>query len=343
MLARLSETYPNDVRIIYRHFPLPAHDKARLAAEAAEAAGAQGKFWEVHELLYTKHAEWASLGLAEFRTRLDQYAAETKLDLERFAADLDGGKFKNKVEAAYQSAIRIGGTGLPGTPFLILNDQPYQGPLEYWALDALVKLEKLTERQFTEPEIVIDPLKNYTAVLRTEKGDIVIELFVEKAPITVNNFVFLAQKGWFDGVTFHRVLPGFVAQTGDPTATGFGGPGYYIPNEIAPDLKYDAPGIVGMANAGPDTNGSQFFITLDPARAGEAGPSGQNATPDAAQREKLIQSLRDSQAALNGKYTIFGKVIQGLDILPKLTPRDPSQDPNLPAGDKILTVIIEEK
>ncbi len=342
MLARLRETYPNDVRLIYRHFPLPSHDKARLAAEAAEAAGAQGRFWELHELLYTKHTEWANLSLADFRVRLDQYAAEAELDLKRFAADLDRGAFKDKIEAAYQSAIRIGGAGLPGTPFVIFNDQPYQGPLEYWALDALVKLEKLAERQFAQPEAVIDPLKNYTAILRTEKGDIVIELLVEKAPVTVNNFVFLAQKGWFEGVTFHRVLPGFVAQAGDPTGTGFGGPGYYIANEIAPDLRYDAPGIVGMANAGPDTNGSQFFITLDPAWVNQAGASTSNATPDP-EEAKLIQSLRDSQAALNGKYTIFGKVIRGLDVAEKLTPRDASQNPDAPAGDKILTVIIEEK
>jgi cyclophilin family peptidyl-prolyl cis-trans isomerase len=129
----------------------------------------------------------------------------------------------------------------------------------------------------------------------------------------VNNFIFLARSGWFNNVTFHRVLPNFVAQTGDPSGTGMGGPGYAFVNEISPDLKYDKAGMVGMANSGPDTNGSQFFITYAP-------------TPQ-----------------LDGSYTIFGQVIQGMDVAKNLAARDPSQGLDLPPGDKILSVEIEEK
>lgn len=314
MLARLAERYPNDVRLVYRHFPLDNHDKAPLAAEAAEAAGAQGKFWEMHDLLYAKYTEWSGLSVADFRNRLDGYAAALALDTARFAADLDNGVHTATVKAAYLSATTIGGQGLPYTPFIVINDQPLDDniPREFWVFDAIVQLELLKDRQFAGAEEVIDPFKAYTATLRTEKGDIVIELLTEAAPLTVNNFVFLARQGWYDGVTFHRVLPGFVAQGGDPTGTGFGGPGYFVPNEDA-GLKFETAGLLAMANSGPDTNGSQFFITLAP-------------TPQ-----------------LDGGYTIFGKVVEGMEVVLALTPRDPQQNPEAPAGDKILSIIIEEK
>ena len=318
MLAQLTAQYPDDVRLVYRHFPLDSHDKARLAAEAAEAAGAQGKFWEMDELLFAEQANWAGLSVAEFRARLDEYAARLEIDTAQFAADLDGGVFTQKVQDAYDAATHIvlpdgAVTSLPGTPFFVINDQPYQGPGAFWAFDALVQLELLKDRQFPAAEQVIDPQANYTATLTTVRGDIVIELFTAQAPLTVNSFVFLARQGWFDGVSFHRVLPGFVAQSGDPTGTGFGGPGYYIPNEIVPELKFDAAGVVGMANSGADTNGSQFFITLAP-------------TPD-----------------LDGQYTVFGRVAAGLEVVQALAPRDPQQNPDAPAGDRILSVTIEEQ
>ena len=161
--------------------------------------------------------------------------------------------------------------------------------------------------------MVIDPDKEYTATIETEKGDIVVELLAEQAPLAVNSFVYLARQGWFDGVSFHRVLPGFVAQSGDPSGSGMGGPGYEFDNEVSPDLKFDAAGLLAMANSGPNTNGSQFFITYAPA------------------------------ANLDGGYTIFGKVLEGMEIAESLTPRDPSQGGALPPGDKILSVRIDEK
>jgi cyclophilin family peptidyl-prolyl cis-trans isomerase len=163
------------------------------------------------------------------------------------------------------------------------------------------------------PAMQIDINKTYTATVRMAKGDIVIALYPQAAPATVNNFVFLAEQGYYNGVTFHRVLPGFVAQTGDPTGTGAGGPGYFIPNEISPDLTFDDPGVVAMANSGKDRNGSQFFITYS------------------------------AQPGLNGDYTIFGRVTSGMDVVEKLTPRDPSQDPKAPPGDAIIMIVIDEK
>ena len=160
------------------------------------------------------------------------------------------------------------------------------------------------------PEMTIDPDKIYVATIQTEKGDIVVELDAKNAPITTNNFVFLAREGFYNGLTFHRVIPGFMAQGGDPTGTGTGGPGYAIPDEITPDMKFDRPGLLSMAKAGPNTAGSQFFITYAPA------------------------------PWLDGGFTIFGEVIEGMDVLEQITPRDP--ETATAPGDKILAITISE-
>lgn len=157
--------------------------------------------------------------------------------------------------------------------------------------------------------MTIDPNKKYTAVLETAKGTITIELFAKDAPRTVNNFVFLAREGYYDGTTFHRVIPGFMAQGGDPTGTGAGGPGYTFSDEFTGQKH--VTGVISMANAGPNTNGSQFFITYAP------------------------------QPHLDGRHSVFGKVTQGMDVLQKLTPRDPNSNPQF-KGDILRSVTIEE-
>jgi cyclophilin family peptidyl-prolyl cis-trans isomerase/Flp pilus assembly protein TadD len=162
------------------------------------------------------------------------------------------------------------------------------------------------------PAMIIDPAKSYQATIVTEKGNLVLELYADRAPNTVNNFVFLAREGFYDNTTFHRVIPGFMAQGGDPTGTGTGGPGYTFADEFDPTLSHDGPGVLSMANAGPNTNGSQFFITYE-------------ATP-----------------WLDGRHTVFGRLIQGTDVLQSLTPRDPQQSPDF-QGDTILTIVIQEK
>ena len=173
-------------------------------------------------------------------------------------------------------------------------------------------LERNSPLQWSNPpEMTIDPQKRYVATLKTAKGDIKVELLADRAPRTVNNFVFLARQGYYDGTTFHRVLADFMAQGGDPTGTGAGGPGYRFEDEIHPDLKFDSAGIVAMANAGANTNGSQFFITF-------------KATP-----------------WLDGGYSIFGRVIEGMDVVLSLRLRDPQDRPAFP-GDALDKVEIEE-
>ncbi len=162
------------------------------------------------------------------------------------------------------------------------------------------------------PPMTIDKNKEYYATVKMAKGgEFVIQLYPDKAPITVNSFVFLAREGYFDGTTFHRVLPNFMAQGGDPTGTGGGGPGYQFQNEDS-DLTFDKAGVVAMANAGRDTNGSQFFVTYGP------------------------------QEYLNGDYTIFGQVIEGMEVTTDIRLRDPNQNPTF-TGDAIESITIMEE
>ena len=147
----------------------------------------------------------------------------------------------------------------------------------------------------TPPAMAIDPQKHYSAIFHTDKGDITVEMYTAKTPRTVNNFVFLARQGFYDGTIFHRVIKDFMAQGGDPTGTGRGGPGYKFADEFDPKLRHNQPGVLSMANAGPNTNGSQFFITHVP-------------TP-----------------WLDGKHSVFGQVVKGLDVLLSIPERDPSK------------------
>ncbi len=170
----------------------------------------------------------------------------------------------------------------------------------------------MTEKSYSSPPAMgIDPQKSYSATIQTAGGDIVLQLFADKTPNTVNNFVFLAREGFYDGVIFHRVIENFMVQGGDPTGTGRGGPGYSFADEFHPELRHDGPGVLSMANAGPNTNGSQFFIT-------------HVATPH-----------------LDGKHSVFGRVTGGLDVLMAIPARDPAQA-QAPAV-AIKTILIEEK
>lgn len=164
-------------------------------------------------------------------------------------------------------------------------------------------------RTFTQAEQVLQDGIDYRAIFCTEVGPIYVDLTEKETPLAVNNLVFLAQKGYYNNLTFHRVLEGFMAQGGDPEGTGAGGPGYEFASEIVPSLVFDAPGKLAMANAGPDTNGSQFFITFGPT------------------------------SNLNGGYTLFGQVIEGQANVMKIKLRDPDQNPTEP-GTKINTVLV---
>jgi len=177
-----------------------------------------------------------------------------------------------------------------------------------------VPLAPLTQERtlkFTEPQWVINPAHKYRAVVKTTRGDVTLDLYAGQAPKTVNSFVFLALNRYYDGTPFHRVVPGFVAQGGDPTGTGTGGPGYDFYIEIDRKLRFDQAGVLGMARTGdPHGNGSQFFITLAPADF------------------------------LSGQYTVFGRVTQGMDIVNALRK---TEGPDAGQPDRIVSVTILEE
>jgi cyclophilin family peptidyl-prolyl cis-trans isomerase len=150
------------------------------------------------------------------------------------------------------------------------------------------------------PAMTLKPDKRYQARIETDKGDILVDLHSDLVPVTVNNFVFLAREGFYDGVIFHRVIANFMAQSGDPTGTGTGGPGYQFADELDQTLRHSGPGVLSMANAGPNTNGSQFFIT------------------------------HVATSWLDGKHSVFGQVVDGMEVLLSIPPRDPSHR-NAPA------------
>jgi len=160
------------------------------------------------------------------------------------------------------------------------------------------------------PTGALDTSRSYRATFKTERGDFTCELHAAKAPLTVENFVNLARSGFYDGTTFHRVIPNFMAQGGDPTGTGRGGPGYSFADEFDTSLRHDGPGVLSMANAGPGTNGSQFFITY-------------GATPH-----------------LDGRHTVFGRVVEGMDVVTSIRERDPGRDQA--PGDRIDTIEISD-
>ncbi len=318
ILNQLLKDYPNDVRLVFRYYPLigtpeqPVHDKAAISAQAAEAAAKQGKFWEMSDVLMGRESDWAGLSVAQFQEWVASRAGELGLKVDQFTSDMNSPAIVAKIQAAWENGQKI---GIPYVPYLLIDGAPFGNvPPDYANFQAIINLTLLEKRQFTScPPMTINPAKRYVATIKTAKGDIVLDLYPDKAPLAVNSFVFLARNGWYDHVTFTTVIRGNMAQAGDPSGTGFGGPGYAFENEIRPDLTFDQPGVLAMVNAGGDTNGSQFFITYS------------------------------AQPSLNGRFTIFGQVIAGMDVLNNLTPRDPSVDNRLPPGDMIETITIEEK
>lgn len=309
-LKQIRLTHSADVRMIFVNTPLTGHDKDGLATQAVEAADLQGKFWEMHDLLFEKQSDWSALTPAAFESWAVQQAAELGMNPVQYQSDFKGKTVADRLQQSIQSS----GSQSISPPILFVNSNSrYTGLADFASLDTVVRMEALSARQFTIcPAWVIDPLKQYIATLHTAKGDVVIQLFPDKAPLAVNNFVSLARKGYYDGITFYKMLPDFLVMTGDPSETGMGNPGYLFKTEISTNLHFDQPGLVAMDNSGPDTNGSRFLITLAPA------------------------------AQLYGQYTVIGKVLSGMDVLSALTPRDPKPGIYLPPGDSLITISIQE-
>jgi cyclophilin family peptidyl-prolyl cis-trans isomerase/protein-disulfide isomerase len=318
-LAGIQAKYPNDVRILWRYLPNPKNDKANLAAQAAEAAYAQGHFRDMHDQLFLHQTDWAALDVAAFRTKLDEYAKTIGLaDLAAFDRALDSGTYAPLIAQAAKEAAN---NTISDAPALLFNNVLYTGRIEDYVLDGQTRLTLLQKRWFaSQPEFTLNLAHQYTATLHTEKGDIQIDLYPRSAPAAVNSFVFLARSGWYDNNRFDFVLPGLYAQTGDPSDTGLGTAGYNIVDEHDNGLIFDREGQVAMVQPSGTINtaSSQFFITFGP--------------------------LRPAQD-YDKQYTIFGHVSQGMDILRKLTPRNPLDEvnsPNPPPGDRLISVTIAE-
>ena len=308
-VKELINQYPSSIRVVFRHLPLPSiHDKAYISSMAAEAAGAQGKFWEMHDILYTMQNQWTQLPEAEFVDWVITQAQALGLDIDQFGKDLYDEEVRADLE---QITVERLSMGLNYTPFVVLNDRIYrEGNPSISSLIGIYEFDGYQEC----PPWVIEEGKSYVAKFDTNVGEIEVDLFADQAPLAVNSFIFLVQEGWYDEVYFHRVVEDFVAQAGDPSGTGFAGPGYTFANETDNDLTFDRAGILGMANSGANMNGSQLFFTL--------GPS----------------------TDLDGGYTIFGEVREdSLAVLDDIALRDTSTATDFEDATQILGIeIIEE-
>lgn len=310
VLFEVFDRHPDEVELVFRHFPVVAEfDKDSLAGQAAEAAGRQGLFWEMARLLVGKHTDWSVLPPEGFREWLVEQAPGLGLELQAFRDDIDGGRFAAYMAEAFHQATAA---GVPGLPTILLNGVPLRLSPTPLNLESAVRLELLAARQFAEePALDIDPHAGYTAILDTSAGEIVVQLLPASAPRAVNSFVFLAERGWFDRTTFYRVEPGLFVEAGDPSGTGFGDPGYHLPDELDFSVGFDQPGMVALSSAGPGTGGSRLIISL-------------RAIPE-----------------WNGTRTIFGRVIEGLDLLQSLPALDPAFDLLEPGAAVIRRVRVQ--
>jgi cyclophilin family peptidyl-prolyl cis-trans isomerase/protein-disulfide isomerase len=304
------DRHPGDLRIVFRQFPvLPEYDKDSLAGQAAEAAGRQGLFWPMVRLLAEQYQDWSVLPPDGFTEWLNERVPSLGVDLESFQQDMSTGRYAALMVSDFQEASAL---GVPGVPTIFMNGVPLRFSPTPLQVESAVRLELLASETFAEPpDPVIDPSAGYSAVLVLPKGDVVLQLFPASAPEAVNSFVFLARQGWFDGMPIYAVTPGVEVESGDPSGTGLGDPGYHLPDEIDPNLDFESAGMVALVSAGPGTGGSRFFITLEPL------PS------------------------LNGSRTIFGRVVEGLEILQSLEARDPAVDLLTPGAVKIRQVRVE--
>ena len=307
VLQDLLATRPDDVRLVFRHFPLPSHPLSMLGTQAAEAAGLQGKFWEVTDYLLQNQAEWTTLEEPAFEAYLLEKAGLWKLDKAQFTKDLGSAAMVQKATDALDAATKA---GITYTPFLMLNDRVLQGG-EIQNLGLVIHLLASQDSNYKVcPPTLLDPAKAYTATIETTKGNIVVKLFADKAPLAVNSFVFLTREGWYDNRSFNAIVKDTAengnqfAIAGDHTDTGYGSAGYSIGFENT-SQTFDRKGLVGMVN------GSQIFIIFAP------------------------------QPSLDGKISVIGEVIEGMDILEGL-PVTVSADGQVAPAETILKVSITE-
>ena len=308
--------HPDEVRYVYRHFPLSFHEKAPMSAYAADAAGKQGFFFEAERWLYETQSEWTYLEtLDEFDAWLREniQTALPELDLEQWTADYESEEVRAVVDASFD---KVNATGLiSGTPTFFANF--YQTSYDLAVLEQYIDLFKMQKSYRTVcPVMALEEGKEYRAVLHTTAGDVVIDLFEEEAPNLVSSFMALAADGFYNGNTFHNVVEGFIAQTGDPSATGVGLAGYYLEDENLNNGGFNEPGAVAMANTGEDKNSSQFFLTQDLNTYFSEGYAAQNAELTEEELNAKVEARLD---AMNAKYPVFGRVSEeSLEVLPQI-------------------------
>ena len=305
--------HPEEVRYVYRHFPLSFHEKAPMSAYAADAAGKQGLFFEAEHFLYENQSNWTNMAtLDDFDAYLrEQFQTVIPgLDYEQWVTDYESEEIRAAVDGAFD---KVAATGIiNGTPTFFANF--YQVSMDPASLEQYISLFKMQKNYRTScPVLAVEEGKDYRAVLHTTAGDVVIDLDEKAAPNLVSSFMELAKDGFYNGNEFHNVVSGFVAQTGDPSATGAGLAGYYLADENLNNGGFNEPGAVAMANTGENENGSQFFIAQD---IDEYFRSGYAAAGDLSE-EELDEKVADRLDKMNAKYSVFGRVAEeSLEILP---------------------------
>lgn len=310
-LADLQQQYEEEVRIVLRQYPQPEiYDKSLLAAYAVDAAGLENRYWQMNNILYSLQSDWVNLSAEEFTEWLVEQAETLDITRAQWEANMASDSVRSRIA---QTVDEAAGLQISATPILFFNNVMVRTGIDPDSLTVLVDYFLLPEKAYTVcPAFEIDTTKSYTARFSTEKGDIVFELFDDAAPQSVNSFISLARDGWYDGSTFFRVIPGFVAQGGDPSNSGLGTPGYGITSEADPALRFDTPGLLALNRNTDGLSGSQFFITY-------------TALPE-----------------MDGQFTIIGRVTEGMSVVNSLRPRDPESDEILLPADILISVTIEE-
>ena len=285
-----------------------------MSAYAADAAGKQGFFFDAESFLYETQSEWSNL---ESLDAFDQWlrekfpAAFPEMDVDQWTADYESEEVRAVVDASFG---KVAATGIvSGTPTFFANF--YQVSYDTAVLEEHLKAFKMMKNYKTEcPASVVESGKEYRAVLHTTAGDVVMDLFAETAPNLVSNFMTLAADGWYDGNAFHNVVPGFAAQTGDPSGAGIGMAGYYLADENLDNGGFNEPGAVAMANTGAGKNSSQFFIAMDLVDYYQKSAAAKN--PELTEAE-LAEKAAAKVDALNARYSVFGRIAaESLEILP---------------------------
>ena len=310
-LLNYQKKHSEDVRLVFRHFPLSFHEKAILAALAANAAGYQGMFFEAEQFLFETQDEWSGLENNEvFKEWLmGEFGKFSDLDFDLWYLAFSDRDNEADLHKQYSQVLSTGIVN--GTPTVFLNYADSDYMFDDDSLDKLLESIRMKDKKYSEcPDVVISEDDSYKAVLETGIGDIHIELFPDTAPEAVNNFIYLAGSGWFDGISFQNNEEGFMIRAGVSAD-----PGYRIKNKYSEYRVADGTGYIGIQNSASGQNAGSFFITYDIPAYFETGIQQHIGDGDIPE-EVIDQYLKDKAARFSKTNTLFGRVI--VDDLEKL-------------------------